>query len=90
MRTGHQKYLKLASASVDGRITRIGAALLAKHCRTCGSCRAALDELEKLRGLLAETGPATVPPYFMTRLHARLREEQAAVVAVRQASEVPA
>ncbi len=73
----HHRYLKLVSASVDGRLSRTEAALLDVHCRKCRSCRNALHDLQKLHGLLAENGAAAVPPFFMTRLHARLGKEPA-------------
>ena len=43
-------------ALADGEIDALAAVALEEHLRTCSGCRAALDEIEQLRALLADPG----------------------------------
>jgi len=48
------------------------------HADACGGCAAELASLRQTMALLDEwTAPADTSPYFMTRLRARMNEEQA-------------
>ena len=48
------------------------------HADACGSCAAELASMRQTMTLLDEwAAPADTSPYFMTRLRARMREEQA-------------
>src|SRR5947209_3952703 len=48
------------------------------HADACGSCAAELASLRQTMAMLDEwTAPADTSPYFMTRLRARVNEEQA-------------
>ena len=47
------------------------------HAEACGSCAAELSSMRQTMSMLDEwTAPEDVSPYFMTRLRARVREEQ--------------
>ena len=51
---------------------------LRDHLNACASCAAELDSMRRTMALLEEwQPPADTSPYFMTRLRARMREEQA-------------
>ncbi|MBZ5568287.1 MAG: zf-HC2 domain-containing protein [Acidobacteriia bacterium] len=51
---------------------------LRDHLAGCASCAAELASLRQTMGLLEEwKAPTDLSPYFMTRLRARVREEQA-------------
>jgi hypothetical protein len=48
------------------------------HAEACGNCAAELASLRRTMAMLDEwTAPADTSPYFMTRLRARMREEEA-------------
>ena len=49
------------------------------HAEACSACAAELSSMRQTMAMLDEwTAPADTSPYFMTRLSARMREEQAA------------
>lgn len=49
------------------------------HADACGACAAELASFRQTMSMLDEwTAPADTSPYFMTRLRARMREEEAA------------
>ncbi len=49
------------------------------HADVCGSCAAELASMRQTMAMLDEwAAPADTSPYFMTRLRARMREEEAA------------
>ncbi len=51
------------------------------HADACGNCAAELASMRQTMALLDEwTAPVDTSPYFMTRLRAQMREEQAAPV----------
>ncbi len=55
-----------------------GPGKLREHLAACTACAAELKSLRQTMAALDEwTTPADVSPYFMTRLRARVREEQA-------------
>ncbi len=48
------------------------------HADACGNCAAELASMRQTMAMLDEwTAPADTSPYFMTRLRARMREEEA-------------
>lgn len=48
------------------------------HAETCGDCAAELASMRQTMAMLDEwTAPADTSPYFMTRLRARMRAEEA-------------
>lgn len=51
---------------------------LQQHLRTCASCAHQLASLQQTMALLDEWQTPEPSPYFGSRLHARLREEEAA------------
>ena len=55
-----------------------GPAAARAHADACGSCAAELASMRQTMAMLDEwTAPADTSPYFMTRLRARMNEEQA-------------
>ena len=66
------------TALIDGALPATRAAEVRAHLDSCPACR---GEEERLRGALAALSalppPPELPPFFATRLEARLREERA-------------
>jgi len=66
------------TALIDGALPSARASRVRAHLGTCPACR---QEEERLRGALAALAalppPPELPPFFATRLEARLREERA-------------
>jgi hypothetical protein len=55
---------------------------IAEHLRSCASCASEVNSLRRTLSMLDEwEAPAEVSPYFMTRLRARIREEEDAAPA---------
>ncbi len=68
----HESIIDLATADP-------GPGELQDHLRACTSCSAELKSLRETMSLLDEwQAPADTNPYFMTRLRARIREEEQA------------
>ncbi len=60
-------------------VTAEGPSEARAHADACGNCAAELASMRQTMALLDEwTAPADTSPYFMTRLRARMHEEQAA------------
>jgi len=53
-------------------------ALVLKHVKGCAGCKAELDELKQVMGLLDGWQTPEPSPFFMTRMEARLRAEREA------------
>jgi predicted anti-sigma-YlaC factor YlaD len=63
---------------LDLMVGEPGPGELRDHLKACGSCAAELDSMRRTMTLLDEwQAPADTSPYFLTRLRARLHEEQA-------------
>ncbi len=75
MKRNHTRYLEMASAYVDDILPSPKKESFERHCKQCEECRAILSELRNVRLLVSGHGDVTVPPFFMTRLHARLKEQ---------------
>ena len=79
MKRNHTRYLEMASAYVDDTLPSRERESFERHCEKCEECRAILCELQNLRLLVSGHGNITVPPFFITRLHARLKEQTTAI-----------
>jgi hypothetical protein len=79
MKRDHTRYLEMASAYFEETLTPHAKQIFEHHCETCEECRKAFRQLKNLHHMVSEHGDVTVPPYFMTRLHARLKEQMASV-----------
>ncbi len=63
---------------LDLMVAEPGPGELRDHLTACAACAAELNSLRQAMALLDEwKAPADTSPYFLTRLRARLREEQA-------------
>ena len=63
---------------LDLMVTEPGPGELRDHVKACAACTAEVASLRQTMALLDEwQSPADTSPYFLTRLRARVREEQA-------------
>lgn len=62
---------------LDGRLSAAERAQVEAHLAGCAACRAQVDELRALLGVLAEWAAAEPSPAFDARLRTRLAEESA-------------
>ncbi|MGZ4836330.1 MAG: hypothetical protein ACXVZZ_11890 [Terriglobales bacterium] len=63
---------------LDLMVSGAGPGELRDHVKACAACAAELESMRQTMALLDRwQAPADTSPYFMTRLRARMREEQA-------------
>lgn len=75
MRRNHIRYLELASGFVDDSLSPREKKSFERHCKECEECTTFLRQLKSIHSLISEHGGTAIPPFFMTRLHARLKEQ---------------
>jgi len=63
---------------LDLMVTEAGPGELRDHVKACAACAAEVASIRQTKALLEQwQSPADTSPYFLTRLRARVREEQA-------------
>lgn len=67
---------KRLSAYLDGEIEDNEKETIARHLKTCVSCQEELTRLREVKETLSVLPGMEVPPYFMTRLRQRIRDEE--------------
>lgn len=67
---------KKLSAYLDGEIEASERESIARHLKTCTSCRAELAALVQVKDTLSVLPGMAAPPFFMTRLRQRIKDEK--------------
>lgn len=69
--------VKQLSAYLDGELGGAARERLSTHLASCGTCRAALLQLERVHGLFAQAERYAPPPWLAQRVAAAVRERGA-------------
>lgn len=75
------KHINDLSSYLDGELDARRRLAMEAHLDGCAACRAELEQLRALSGVLAEVPQPVLPPHAMWRLHGRVNEwlEEAAI-----------
>lgn len=74
MELGHQKFLPLISAFVDGELREDVRHELEKHLETCDECATALGDFRRLKAVSSTAPPYPANPHYLTRIRALINE----------------